>query len=140
MTKKSFIIGAFFIALGVILSGGSVFAEDGEAVPTSDQSETNCIDSDDLNCVQDVTTISDDEITEPDDTMEVTDCIDGTNGTDCAEATIVESPEPTCDNDLDCAEAAESEPATWPMYVSLGALGLAIIVFIVLNCFGGKKK
>lgn len=34
----------------------------------------------------------------------------------------------------------ESEPALWPMYLSLGALGLALLVFIVLNLFGGKKR
>lgn len=34
----------------------------------------------------------------------------------------------------------ETEPALWPMYLSLGALGLAIVVFIILNLFGSKKK
>ena len=34
----------------------------------------------------------------------------------------------------------ESEPETWPMYLALGALGVALLVFIVLNLFGGKKK
>lgn len=34
----------------------------------------------------------------------------------------------------------ETEPALWPMYLSLGALGLALIVFIILNLFGGKKR
>lgn len=34
----------------------------------------------------------------------------------------------------------ETEPALWPMYLSLGALTLAVIVFIVLNLFGGKKR
>jgi len=34
----------------------------------------------------------------------------------------------------------ETEPALWPMYLSLGALGLAILVFIILNLFGRKQK
>lgn len=36
--------------------------------------------------------------------------------------------------------AEESEPEEWPMYLALGALGAAILVFIILNLFGGKKK
>lgn len=34
----------------------------------------------------------------------------------------------------------ETEPALWPMYVSLGALGLAVLVFVVLNLCGPKRK
>lgn len=45
-----------------------------------------------------------------------------------------------CSNALDCIEETEDEPAVWPMYLSLGALGLALLVFIILNLFGGKKK
>lgn len=37
-------------------------------------------------------------------------------------------------------EVEETEPAMWPAYLSLGALGLAILVFIVLNLFGGRKR
>lgn len=144
MTKKSFIVGAFLIALGVIFGGGLAFAEDGEAVPTSDQPETNCIDSSDLNCAQDVITASGDEIAEPDDTVEVTDCINGADGTDCVETVVTEYPSSTCDTPecMEILEEAETDsaPAVWPMYVSLGALGLAILVFIVLNIFGRKKK
>lgn len=33
-----------------------------------------------------------------------------------------------------------STPEMWPVYLSLGALGLAILVFIILNLFGGKRK
>ena len=37
-------------------------------------------------------------------------------------------------------EEEEGEPEEWPMYLALGALGAAILVFIILNLFGGKKK
>ncbi len=37
-------------------------------------------------------------------------------------------------------EVIEEETPMWPVYISLGALGLAILVFIVLNLFGGKRK
>lgn len=34
----------------------------------------------------------------------------------------------------------EGESAMWPVYVSFGALGAAVVIFIALNLFGGKKK
>lgn len=37
-------------------------------------------------------------------------------------------------------EEVEEEPAVWPMYVSLGALGLAVLTFIILNLFSPRLK
>lgn len=37
-------------------------------------------------------------------------------------------------------EEVEEEPALWPMYLSLGALGLAILVFITLSICSPKLK
>lgn len=34
----------------------------------------------------------------------------------------------------------ETEPVMWPVYLSFGALGAAILVFIILNLFSEKKK
>lgn len=34
----------------------------------------------------------------------------------------------------------ESEPAMWPVYISFAALGAAVLTFIILNLFGGRKK
>lgn len=34
----------------------------------------------------------------------------------------------------------ESEPEMWPVYVSLGAIGVMILMIIVLNLTGKKKK
>lgn len=33
----------------------------------------------------------------------------------------------------------EVEPELWPMYLSFGALGLALLIIIILNLFGGRK-
>lgn len=48
--------------------------------------------------------------------------------------------QPTEDNSEDDTEEETDESATWPMYLSLGALGLMVVVFIILNLFGGRKK
>lgn len=59
--------------------------------------------------------------------------------------------EDNCSPDMNCISSAEkddeeeseeSEEAAevWPMYVSLGALGAAILIFIILNIVSGKKK
>lgn len=32
------------------------------------------------------------------------------------------------------------EPEMWPVYLSLGALAAAVLVFIILNLFGAKPK
>lgn len=49
---------------------------------------------------------------------------------------------PEADNTAadDEESAEEGEPTLWPMYLSLGALALAVIVFIILNLFGNKKR
>lgn len=52
--------------------------------------------------------------------------------------------EPITDETMIAEETTEviepAEPEMWPVYLSLGALGLALLVFIVLNLFGRKKK
>lgn len=40
-------------------------------------------------------------------------------------------------DETEIEEAAE--PELWPMYLSFGALGLALLVIIILNLFGGRK-
>lgn len=41
---------------------------------------------------------------------------------------------------VDDEEEVETEPALWPMYLSLGSLGLAILVFIILSICSPKLK
>ncbi len=148
MIKQTLSVGAILMAVGVIISGTPVFAEDDTSLLPGNNArvETNCIGDSDMNC--DTAVPTSDEIGEPVDIDEVTDCIDGEEGVDCAEVItldpVEEYPRPTCaPDDEDCTvdeDEEEGEPAAWPMYVSLGALGAAIVVFIALNLFGGKKK
>lgn len=152
--KQHLTLGALVLALGLCLGGTPVFAD--EPMPINDEPEqpVNCIGSPDTNCAEPaIDDSADGEIPEPGDT-EVTDCIGvegaGEEATDCI--TAVEPTTPTddtnCDpnEDTDCVEEdleiteEASEPEQWPMYVSLGALGLAVVVFIILNLFGSKKK
>ena len=52
--------------------------------------------------------------------------------------------EPIADETIITEETTEAiepaEPEMWPVYLSLGALGLALLVFIALNLFGRKRK
>lgn len=112
----------------------------------ADEIDVDCV-ADPTNAACIVTTSDDsavDAIAEP------TDCIED-DATDCApveespleeEMNCIGSPDMNCEPEIiaEEEEAEDSEPALWPMYVSLGALGAAILVFIILNLFGGKKK
>lgn len=158
--KKILTLGITALAFGLIMSGTPVFAD--EPVVTSDE-PTNCIGSPDMNCTNPTETpVS--EIAEPSDEP-MTDCIGGENDnppTDCAAP--IQDPneilsEDECEPGQDCKEIITEEctgdnqgdeecitdeetvePEQWPMYVSLSALGAAVIIFIALNLFGGKKK
>lgn len=52
--------------------------------------------------------------------------------------------EPIADETIITEETTEvvepAEPEMWPVYLSLGALGLALLVFIALNLFGRKHR
>ncbi len=60
---------------------------------------------------------------------------EGTSGE--PEVVCADPNEPGCEN---ADESAESEPELWPVYVSLGALGTMIILVIIINLLGGKKR
>lgn len=151
MIKKVISMGSALLALGIIFGGTPAFAVDDSMLPGNNARtpQTNCIGSSDMNCSEPV--VTSEEIPEPGDEP-VVDCIgsEGDIPTDCGEGIVVapteeeiEIQEPACatEDGEGCEEAEEAnEPATWPMYVSLGALGLAVVVFIILNLFGGKKK
>lgn len=151
--KKSLTLGAATLALALSLNGASAFAD--EPVPindTPDQPVSNCVDSSDMNCTEPTSDNQDGEIAEPNDQPPATDCvnIDGENGesTDCVTPIVDPDSETNQDNCApgeECTDEIveveeETEPVEWPMYISLGALGAAVVVFIVLNLFGGKQK
>lgn len=143
MIKQTLSAGFVAVALGLTLGSTAVFAD--EPMPISDTpvEPTNCLDGDpNMNCA---------EITsEP----EPEDCIGGDGTTDCApisgEEPIEEPGEGSSSErvDLDGDDEDDSESSAeedeeaplWPMYISLGALGAAVLVFIILNLFGGKKR
>lgn len=119
MFKKVLSVIALAFALGLSFTSISVFAEGENGImPINETSET--------------TPISDTsgEIAEPTDEGADNTAIDleagNTPDTDKAE-------EPENEEDA-------GEPETWPMYVSLGALGLAVLIFIILNLLGRKKR
>ena len=144
MIKQTLSAGLVAVALGLTLGNAAVFAD--EPMPISDTpvAPTNCIDGDpNMNCAE-VTTQGEPK----------TDCIGGDGMTDCTpisgEEPIAEPGEGSSDERVDLEggsdgdDSAESEEEgeapLWPMYLSLGALGAAVLVFIILNLFGGKKR
>jgi len=54
---------------------------------------------------------------------------------------LANEPEVICasDDEEDC-EDAETEPALWPLYISLGAIAITIVVIVVLNLIGRRKR
>lgn len=122
MNKQT--IGLATIALALAITLG--------ATPVS------AVEVDEIDCVANPTaeaclvTTSDegaaDAISEP------VDCVEGAVTEDCVTVN------PITTEGENTEEEGEEEPALWPMYLSLGALGLAVLVFIILNLFGGKKK
>lgn len=113
------------ISLGVLAIGGLLVAQ---AAPVfAEEAEVDCV----LNptneaCI--VTTI-DEPVDEPFDPDNEVEPIDDTAAPDNTET------------DIDEVETEEEEEAPlWPMYLSLGALGVAILTFIILNLAGGKVK
>lgn len=129
MIKQTLSAGLLAIVASFAIGSIAVHAE--EIMPLSEQpvSATDCAnnvdgETDATTDCPDKTTDSTTSVTEPTDQ-------DQTSTPDNApEEIIVEEDE----------ELIEEEPAMWPVYISLGALGLAILVFIILNLFGGKRK
>ncbi len=77
------------------------------------------------------------------DTSEATPINDVDDTTPVRDHDYPESSNQTTDGTIEIDEIEveeETEPALWPMYLSLGVLGLAVLVFIILNLFGGKKR
>lgn len=150
MIKTNLLAGVTAVFLGLFLVATPVFADEAYtaecdpavdaqcAVPvtTSDNDNTPVATNDDPNDVIDAG-----EISEPTDDP-VTDCIgDDLASTDCANPGLGEIiEEADCADDADNCEEPTGEPEMWPMYVSFGALGAAVLIFIILNLFGNKKK
>lgn len=118
MGEKTLFVGVA-IALGSLLFGANVFAE-----------EVDCmIDPANEACV---VTTSEEPVTGVDDLPVITSGGDGIifAGEESDEAGDVEIEE----------EEIVEEPALWPMYLSLGALGAAILTFIILSICSPKLK
>lgn len=138
MSKKIFTVTALALGLALSLTNGAVFAEEG-VMPLNDSNDVMPI-----NETDDVTPINENntdqpngEIAEPNDT----ECPE--NDPTCKENIDLETgtmPDNDPALDEDQAEEDDSEPELWPMYLSLGALGAVVLVFIILNLFGRKKK
>lgn len=116
MIKQNLIIAALVAALGIgTFVSGAVFAVEGQELPPQSDGVMPLADDPDVSG----------ELSEPTDYPEES---DDTN-----------QDEPTNEDNAEEDEEA-GEPTAWPMYLSLGALGLMVVVFIILNLFGGRKK
>jgi len=116
MIKKTFIASA--AVLGLVLTGTPVWAEEVDC--TVDPMNEICFEAYNSEAMP----ISEVDKTTVDDPADYPE-------NNKVEVTEIEEIEET---------EEETEPALWPMYISLGAFGLAIIIFIVLNLFGRKQK
>lgn len=97
-----------------------------ETVVTSETEETqsnddNCIDSIDENCQSRPESYD----TDPESALE-----EGL--ADEPEVICATGDEPGCED--------STEPAMWPFYLSLGALGATIVIVIIINLVGRKKQ
>lgn len=118
MIKQNLIIAALVAALGIsTFVSGAVFAVEGQELPPQSDGVMPLADDPDVSG----------ELSEPTDYPEESDG-------DIQDEPINEDGDNEGEND------EIEEPATWPMYVSLGALGFMVVVFIILNLFGGRKK
>lgn len=77
--------------------------------------------------------------------MSLDDC-EGTDSTNCesADGSIAQPDKPTgeIEADADDEESTEeaTEPEMWPIYVSLGSLGAAFLLIIIINLVGRKSR
>ncbi len=147
MNKNIVTLGIIGAIISTLAISTATFAE---PVPTSnepnhpvttsdnaEQPESNCVGNPNANCGEVVQVNPGNEISEPGDD-DVTESInlEGTTGSGIDQ----EATEVDCELTPDAELCAETETPYWPMYLSLGALGLAILVFIILNLFGRKPK
>lgn len=122
MKKQNLVAAALAVAfsLGLVVPKLTVWAVEGQNLPMQADGVMPLSDEQDTNG----------ELAEPSDYPEE---FNGGNQTQ-------PETQPTEDNSEDDTEEEAGEPAVWPMYLSLGALGLMVVVFIILNLFGGRKK
>lgn len=135
MIKQNIGLATIALALAITLGAAPVSAVEVE--------EIDCV-SDPTNAACAVTT--NDEyatmpISETGETMPINDKPTQESNSDKPAGPISDHDYPEEEIEItDTEEEEESESALWPMYLSLGALGLAFLVFIILNLFGAKKK
>lgn len=127
MSKKILSGAALALMLALSFTSAAVFADGDDGImPINETNEVNPInDTDETTPINETSG----EISEPTDDPVSDGNIDLEEGNMAPDNTEVED-----------EEDATSGSEMWTMYVSLGALGLAILVFIILNAFGRKKR
>ncbi len=125
MNKQTFSLG--IVAVGILIAGRTLpaFAEEVEIDCVADPTNEACLVTTDDEPV--------DESFDPDANNETV------NGTTDGNNNQTNDTDSTADESDPETEEEEEAPA-WPMYLSFGALGAAVLVFIVLNLAGGKAK
>ncbi len=148
MIKQNLSLGAIILAFGLFFGNMSVYA---------DEVEVDCIATPtDAACIEATSDEPSDSAIEPtndyieynnktdapvhaQDYPEVTDNCDPAVQNCLPHASEDDStPEAEPTDDVEIIEE-ETEPVMWPVYVSLGSLGAAIVVFILLNFFTEQK-
>ncbi len=134
--NKKVILGVAGLVLGLAgLGVNAAYAEEDVITETIGEGdiETNCAGSPDMNCAETVTaeTVYDEEYWSNDD--------DGDLGNEEEDDSSRE--EAMAEEDKGGAPLVEeAEPALWPMWLSLGAIGVAIVAIIIFNLAGRKYK
>ncbi len=124
------------LALGLTVGSAVVFADEPNPISYNETSEDGITATSDEPDASAEATPTSDEIAEPSDEVVTDEKVDLETGDGLDEAEVEVDCVATPDADACIAE----ETPMWPMYLSLGALGLVVLVFIVLNLFGRKKK
>lgn len=137
---KKIIFSIISLSLCLCLGLAKTVAAEEEITPTSSDEATveGVINPDEIDDSVEPTTVVDVEATEtitvtPDDETEAENDLDhnGTSG----EPLVVcaDSSEPSCADE-------EIEPEMWTLYLSLGALGATVLLVLLINLIGRRKK
>lgn len=135
--NKKVVLGIAGLVLGLAVAGGGSFAYADEVIDATineEDTETNCVGNPDMNCAEDVSvdTVYDEEYWSNDD--------DGDPNNEEDEDDSYWAGDEAESDATSHEEETEAEPALWPMWLSLGAIGVALVAIIIFNLAGRKYK
>lgn len=149
-----------FLALALSFSCGMLTISPASALDETVNGEITVTDDEDPSSGSDVIESSDSDAVitseteaEGNNTLPEDDC-DGTTDEECQsdperydtelenalDEGLANEPEVICATGDEEGCADDGDPAVWPLYVSLGALGATIILVLIINLLGRKQK